>query len=345
MYKTLRRESLKAVLPRLLVCAILAVGLLAVSGGGLVKTVLGPKPLSNPAQGQYVTFDASEVIVAFANLSVNRSDGTSETKKTYYLLPVGDGTYMAVMDSKERNANLIERAMEQSHEYYLGDLETLTPLGSVSGTVTALEDGMLDYMADCIDNYQLPGYQEGADSMALLVPYQINLGYVGFLTRPLALGFGITGLVFLLLAIVQLLTVQLGCYQKKVRDVVDEEDADAAFAAAKKIERIRVGKYIWYAKGPSTRVQKTADLIWGYALPEPMVVSKYRWPVAVYDREQHMTRIQFAEQKHGKAFLDAIAAQGHPFVQGYTSEISQKFQNNMEDFMQEAARQAEARQL
>ena len=60
-------------------------------------------------------------------------------------------------------------------------------------------------------------------------------------------------------------------------------------------------------------------------MPEPMVVSKYRWPVAVYDMEQNMTQLQFMDQKHCQDFLDAVEAQGHPFVKGYTSELSEKF--------------------
>lgn len=343
MYKTLRKESLIRVLPRIIVCAVLAVAFLAVSGSGLLRLLMGPQSLSELTEeeldGKYVSFDASEIIVAFANLTVSNSEGDTETLKTYYLLPFGDETYMAVMDAKEQNVNVIDRAMEQSHEYYLGDLETLIPLGDVSGTITELEDGMLDYMAECVDNYELPGYEEGSDSTNLMVSYQVNLDYVGFLKKPVVLVLGGFGLLFLLLAVVQLVVVLTGCYQKKLRHTLvgaTEED----FQEAVTIERIRVGKYIWFSKGPGSRGLVTADLIWGYAMPEPMVVSKYRWPVALYDREQKMTRINFMDQKNCQKFLEAIAAQGNPFVMGYSSEHAQKFQDDFQGFVQEAARQS-----
>ena len=344
MYKTLRQESLRCVLPRIIICAVLAIALLAVSGGGLVKLMLGPRSLSElkveELEGEYVSFDASEVIVAFASLSANNSDGGSQTLKTYYLLPVGDGRYMAVMDKKERNANILNRAMEQSREYYLGDLESLTRLGLISGTVTALEDDMTEFMADCIDNYELPGYQEGMDSVDLLVPCQVNLDYVGFLTVPVALGLGIAGVFFVLLAAVQLLVVMTGCYQKKLRDQIGDCAGDADFDAACQIERVRVGKYVWYTKGPGSRALDTSRLIWGYAMPEPMVVSKYRWPVALYDLDQNLTRINFMEQKDCQSFLDAIANQGNPFLKGYTSQRAQKFQSDFEGFQRDAEQEA-----
>ena len=37
MYKTLRKESLKCVLPRIIACAVIAAILLAICAGGLVK--------------------------------------------------------------------------------------------------------------------------------------------------------------------------------------------------------------------------------------------------------------------------------------------------------------------
>ncbi len=226
--------------------------------------------------------------------------------------------------------------MEQSHEYYLGDLESLIPLGDVYGTVTDLEDDMSGYMVDCIDNYELPGYAEGEDSSQLLIPYQINLDYVGFLQKPLVLGLGSAALVFLLLFIAQVVVVMAGCYQKKVKTSFGDEITEEDFLAATQIERVRVGDYIWYSKGPGSRVIRTSDLIWGYAMPEPMVVSKYRWPVALYDREQHLTRINFMDQSHCRTFLDTIAAQGNPFVKGYTSAYAKKFQDDFKGFLKQA---------
>ncbi len=337
MKNTLRRESLKRVLPRIVLCGLLALILLGVSGGGLIKSLAGATHLSElpeeELEGKYVSFDASQVIVAFANLTSSNSDGDSKTLKTYYLLPYGD-SYLAVMDKGDAHESLMERAMEQSHEYYLGDLDALTGLGDLSGTVGALEEDMLDYMTDCIDNYQLPGYQEGGDSSALILPYQVNLDYVGLLKKPVALTLGAVGVVFLLLALVQLAVVMAGCYQKKALAVTGE--AEEAFQNAEQIERVRVGRYLWYTKGPGSRALPVESLVWGYALPEPLVVSKYRWPVALYNREQELLQVSFMEQAHCQDFLKAIAAQGHPFVSGYTSELSRRFQEDFEGFLREA---------
>ena len=345
MYKILRKESFKRLLPRILACVLVLVILLGLCGGGLVRLAAGPKLLdavdiSDPA-GKYVSFDASQVIVAFASLS-SKSEGSSKTLKTYYLLPVGDEQYIAVLDRKEKNSASLDKAMEQSREYYLGDLTDLTPIGELSGTVKVLEDGMMEYMTDCIDKYQLPGFEEGRDSAHLILPYQVELNRVGLLGEQTVVILGILSLVVLILLIVQLAVLLAGCYQTRVRALMGEETED--ISAMTQIERVRVGEFILYNKGPGSRALKTSDVIWGYAMPEPMVVSKYRWPVALYDLEQHMTRINFMEQKNCEEFLKAIAAQGNPFVKGYTSEYAEKFQQDFGAFQEMAGRTIEPEQ-
>ena len=341
MKSALRKESIHHLLPRIIICGVLAVILFGLSGKGLVSMLIGPKSLADaaPEKGEYVSFDASEVIVAFANLTA-KSDSGTDTLKTYYLLPAGDGTYLAVMDKKEHHSDIMDKAMDQSHEYYLGDLETLTTLGTVQGTVTALEDDMTGYMVECIEKYNLPGYEEGSDTSALILPLQIDLDRVGLFSKTITLILGGAGLVFLILMLVFLIPALTGHYQKKAMETVlkdhTPEEAEALFTSAEMLERVRVGTYLWYQKGATTHAVKTADLIWGYPMPEPLVISKYRWVVALYDLEQHMIQVCFQNQGDCQKLLDAIKAQGHPFVSGYTSELSQKFQQNFKGFVRDA---------
>lgn len=345
MYKILRKESFLRLLPRIIACVLALVILLGLCGGGLIRLAAGPKlldgaELADPV-GDYVSFDANQVIVAFASLTA-KSDSESKTLKTYYLLPAGEGRYMAVLDRKEQNSQALEKAMEQSREYYLGDLTTLAPIGELSGTVKPLEDDMQDFMTECIEKYELPGYEAGRDSANLILPYQVELDRVGFLSERAALILGGIALAVLVLLIVQLVVLFAGCYQRRVRALMGDSPEDISEMI--KIERVRVGEYILFNQGPGSRALKTADVIWGYAMPEPMVVSKYRWPVALYDVEQHMSRINFMEQKHCEEFLNAIAGRGYPFVQGYTSEYAEKFRNQFEAFREEAGRMTEKTQ-
>ena len=52
-----------------------------------------------------------------------------------------------------------------------------------------------------------------------------------------------------------------------------------------------------------------------------------------------MIQVCFREQKDCKALLEAIRSQGNPFVVGYTSELSQKFQQDFAGFVAAAEKE------
>ena len=348
MKKVLKKQSVLYFMPWLIGCAVVAVVLLGVTLQGMFLRITGPEDISqfdssSLENGDYVSYDASDVIVAFATLSSSDADETT-VMKTYYLLPVGD-SYIAVVDKKEQNSEILDKAMEQSYEYYLGDLQELTKLGGLSGTVTSLESDMTSYMVDCIEEYGLPGYVEGEDTAALILPYEIVNQNIGFMSGKLNLLLFLVALVFVIIILILLVPVMIGTFQKQAVALVLAEcttdEAEDDFANADKFEAIRVGKYIWYQNGPFTRTLKTSDIIWGYMMPEPLVVSKYRWPVALYDCEREFSRICFAEKADGIAFLNAIASQGNPFVKGYTPELSKMFKSDFEQFQSYASNMAQ----
>lgn len=342
MNKILRGFSMKVMLPKIIAVFAVAVILLGVACPGLIMLLGGPTDISQVAlenaKGDLVSFDASQIIVAIATLSATNGDGNTEVLETHYLLPDGNGKYLTVLDRKNNNENVLSRAMEQSEQYYLYDLETLTRLGDLQGTVQPLEEDMVSYMTDCITNYQLPGYSEDANLYDLIVPVQIELNQVGYLSETMALILGVLGMVFAIFGVVLLMPVLSGSYQKKAFAALgaSQEEAEADFASAEVIENVRVGKYIWYQKGATTHSLITKNLIWGYTMPEPLVVSKYRWVVALYDIEQNQTQVCFMDKKSCETFLTAIENQGNPFIKGYTTTLAQQFQNNFSKFMEDA---------
>lgn len=342
MNKILRGYSMKVMLPKILAVFVVAVILLGIACPGLILLLGGAADISQvdleDSKGDLVSFDASQIIVAIATLSSTDGDGNTEVLETHYLLPDGNGKYLTVLDKKNNNENVLSRAMEQSEQYYLYDLETLTRLGDLQGTVKPLDEDMYSYITDCITNYQLPGYSEDANLNELIIPVQIELNQVGFLSETMALILGVLGLVFAIVGVILLMPVLSGKYQRKAFAALGttQEEAEEAFAAAEVIENVRVGKYIWYQKGATTHSLISKNLIWGYTMPEPLVVSKYRWVVALYDMDQRQTQVCFMDKKSCETFLTAIENQGNPFVKGYTANLAQQFQNSFQKFVEDA---------
>ena len=120
----------------------------------------------------------------------------------------------------EHHSDVLDKAMDQSHEYYLGDLETLTQLGPLQGTIAALDDDMTSYMVDCIEKYTLPGYEEGGDTSALILPLEIDLDRVGLFSKTVTLILGGAGLLFLILMLVFLIPAIISVQRGRCRGAV-----------------------------------------------------------------------------------------------------------------------------
>ena len=86
MYQSMRRHSLAAVLPRLLLALVLAVVLLAFTAGSAFRLMAGPDPLNvlgtQAAAGDYVSVDMSQIVTGYASLTNEKSDGSTNTIKT-----------------------------------------------------------------------------------------------------------------------------------------------------------------------------------------------------------------------------------------------------------------------
>jgi hypothetical protein len=349
MEKTLRRASLKKVLPRILVCFLLFIVLLAVTGLGVFKLLAGPTALSQldaaDAQGRYVSVDASQALAAFASYSTD--DKVSEE---YFILALDDGRFMAI-SAKGSNIDLLEAAGDQAEDFYVnGTLDTMQSMGSVSGTVSTMADELYEYMDQALEsmsNY-IPVLQ-GEDGYSDQILYVcLKVDRVGWLSTKYVVILSVLALLFLLLGIAQIVLVYSGSYQREVTALLkpylrtedDRAAVEADFAEAQVIEHVRVGKdFTWYQIGARAMVLRNDQVIWGYCQIEPLVVSKYRWPMCLWMRDGNCLTPHLEDQRSVKAILKALADGGNQFLSGYDANRLRRCEANFDDFLEEVDRE------
>lgn len=346
MEKTLRKASLKKVLPRILVCFLLAVVLLALTGLGIFKLMAGPTPLSSvdlaDAEGRYVSVDASQALAGFATYSVN-----DEVTKEYFILDIGNGQYMAI-SARGDSIDLLESAGDQSEDYYVNaTLDSLNSIGTVSGVISALPEELETYLDDAIDSIAsyLPDLDGVSDPTGQLLYLSLDIDRIGLFSTSAVVVLSVIALVFLLLAIIQLVLVCSGFYQRKAKAVLDqaisgEEDRKAVeedFAAATIVEHVRVGKrFTWYQHGARTDVVDNNQILWAYCQIEPLVVSKYRWPMCIWTRDGEQTGPHLQSQKSVKTILQALEANGCRFLSGYDANRLRSCTSDFDAFLKAA---------
>ena len=329
----LKKVSKKRMMPKIIALFAAALLLLIATKFGIFSLILGPTTAGETAaedlMGKYVSFDASDSIAAYASLG---SSGSS--KMQYYVLTWGD-KYISISATSE-HYNLLEAASEQSQEYYLGDLTELSPLGELKGTVVKLEDDLKDFMISGITGIGIPGADTAEEAEAHVVPYTIKLGYVGWLPQTWCLVFTALALLCIAGAVALLVLLNTGFYHKNALAVVGgDKNAEADFETSTLHDQIRVGKrYIWYFKGPKSYALPTSSVVWGYCEANPMVVSKYQWPMALYTQDKNYHCVHIATKDEINQILSEIAAHKYPFVEGYTSAKNKMFQSDFQAFFE-----------
>lgn len=333
MFQTIKKRTLKRMLPKIITAFALAVILLAASGLGAFRLILGPADLDSVSadqlMGKYVTFDASQSIAAYASYGDDKS-------LQYYVLTYGDKYISITADSSYYD--LLDAASDQSQEYYQGDLTELHSLGMVSGTVSALEDDLRDYMISGITGIGLPGAEDEDAANASVLSYNIHLGKVGWMSSKAAVVFTILALISALVGVVLIVLVKVGFYHKQADKTIGK-DADAAekdFEEAIHHHQIVVGKkYVWFFNGPKCGAIPTKEVVWAYCEANPNVVSKYKWPMAMYLRDKSYYKVDIETKDEINQIISEIAAVAPTMVTGYSSQKNKAFKNGtMKEFLE-----------
>ncbi len=331
MIKTLRSQSLRAVLPRIICAVLLCAILLAVTGFGAFKLLAGPKPVSESSRpGDYVSFDLSQVIVGYATASVSGS-----VVRTYYILDLGNGKLGSLCVPKGEEG-LLSAALRQSEAYYNdGTLDTLARMGQAEGHVSALDSSYYDLMVEGLDTVSLEGEP---------VPVEVTWQRVGTMGKTWTLILSAAALALLLLAAAQLIAVLSGAYQKKAlaaaQAVLPLTEAEEDFKNAQRFDQTYLGdRLIWYQLGAASRCVPTEGVVWGFDRLDSRVLGTRRYTLYLYDRDGNAHDIRTKTEQERPLLAKAVEEKGHPFVYGYSQDRAHRFAADRAGFIRDIGKE------
>ena len=172
-------------LPRLLICAALAVGLLFISLSDTLASFGTPKDFGDLIDGTVEVGDrvCGDIYYALDYFAIEqswteRSDGSRTAKKTsayYYIIPAGDD--FAAIEINASKGTSMEKLSEETWEYLMGGDDTVTTV-PFDGRVKLLEKeepDLVSYYEEMMEDF---GYtQDELDEMSpvmLLIPRAFN---------------------------------------------------------------------------------------------------------------------------------------------------------------------------
>ncbi len=337
MYQAMKRHSLLVILPRLIAALVLAVLLLAATTGNIVRILAGPQDLlalgGSVQAGDYVKVDISQLMSAYATL-----DNSSKTVKSYYVLKIGDQTYMS-LHAGNHYSSQFSRAADQAYDYYRNNSGVLNPMGTVSGEVETLGDDWLKMLNEWLTGSSVEGFTDVENPTGTVLALNLEVDHVGGLSVLWNWVLFLLGLACLVWLGIELALVASGWYHRQVRALLGSDAAAAQeWQQAESFGNARVGKdYIWYSKGPVHHVFSFGSVVWVYKQFDPHVLGKYKWPVSIFTNQREYHELCVKEDAQREQMIHILHAHGGRFVTGYSQDNYDQFCNDFSAFCARAA--------
>lgn len=338
MYQAMKRHSLLAAMPRLIIALVLAVALLALSLGGVVTMLGGAQDLNalgaNAQVGDYVSFDMSRLMSGYASLS--SADG--DTLEVYYIVHLDNDIYLS-MKADGKYESKFERATNQSYDYYRNDSGILNEMGEIRGQIVALDEESYTSMSDWITQSGLNGFENEDAPTGTILALEVELNRAGLMGTAWNWVVFVLGVLCLAWFVLELLMAMGGRAWQQVTDTLgDDAKAAAEWEKAEAFGNARIGEqYIWYTNRGKSYVFPVAEVVWVYKQFDSKVMGKYKWPVSIFTSKQDYHELCVAEDTQREQLIQILRNHGGHFVAGYNQDNYDQYVNDFKAFCARAA--------
>lgn len=331
MLEELKKQSLKRVLPGVIVLALLAAVCLALGGAGVVNMVKGPDWLydyyGEDLEGRYVEADVYVVYDWYAETTSRREGSTVETTKSRdFIVDANDMEYIA-LEVPAKDLDRVEQQMYDSWDYMDGELEDLTSYYHIEGTVERMDSETLRLYT----KYLTDG--EGSLDEAFL-PYIIKQGKVGSADKTFCVFMSVIGLLLLVWTVVMLVKALTGGYQKNIKKHAlaqgDLPLLEEFYIATEPVNGVRSdGRWVLFNLGAKTVLLEAADLLWAYVNRTTHRTNGIKtgttWAVQLRTKDRKTYALSAKNEEQARETLQLLASSIPHLVTGYSDALNRLF--------------------
>lgn len=331
MLEELKKQSLKRVLPGVIILAILAGICLAVGGPGILNMAKGPVPLyeyyGDELVGRYVAADVYVVYDWYAETTSRREGSRLETTKSRdFIIDANDLEYIA-LEVPAADLDRVEEQMYDSWDYMDGVLDDLTAYYHIEGTVERMDSETLrlytEYLAD-----------ENGNLSDSFLPYIIKQGKVGGADKGFCIFMSVVGLLLLLWMALLLVKALTGGYQKSIkRHAAAQGDLpllDEFYIASEPLNGVRSdGRWVLFNDGAKSILLDAPEVLWGYVNRTTHRTNGIKtgttWSVQLRTRDRKAYAIGAKTEEQARETLQLLASSMPHLVTGYSDALNRLF--------------------
>lgn len=359
MYKRVRRNYLKTILPLIIGFILLCGLMLCFSGFGFVFLFKNPVNIDEipyrELDDSYVKIDINKIEGTYAWYGAEGGEGQeAEMYERYCVYVVDEDKYLGVRITGKYldKVQSMYDAFEELGEDKAGEMN----FGTLSGTVhkyQKVDESLYKFLCEWVkervlekpspiaDPYSVKEEEFTPDQLAYfaehVLPYIMEVDYLGAHSRTVVCLASAAAAIFLLTALALALTMAFGVWSKPVRKLVAEQGLDAVekdYAEGTNIcAALHVGhNYTWWFKKAKTEVIKTSDIIWAYPRSRRLEGGRLRWLIVLKTEDKREYGIVLNDKEKVQAAMEAIEAEGHLVTTGFDKTKQELYNKSISAF-------------
>lgn len=362
MQLLVRKRYLRFVLPAVAVLLALAFLMLLFSGFGFRYLFQKPMALKDltlagATEGAYLDVPVQELNDTFAYYGYEDEYGEAVVSERYalYLL---EGKYLIVRVTHEY-VPLLEKLDSADEMVTSGQIGSILELnfGGFTGTLNKANDQAQQTLRNWITSHQISasdltdkytgadvsGYAGAADGdysaylNDVILPYQLESGYLGSHTAGAVKALSLFALIFLLLAVLLIASVFIGLWEKPFRAAMRQygkkhltADFDRSVIFG---QGLRIGEHFIWVSGPLfTRILAVKDVIWAYPRHRRLEGGKLRWSLVMKTTTGDEASVKLDSESSVNQAIGYIVNLGWPIAVGYDKEKEKLYKKDLAAF-------------
>lgn len=355
----LRKRSIKkALLPCILFLAI-AIGIIAFSGAWRVVGMIFPRSLADltpeTAEGAYVSDDLYMLYGEFIEVERYRDNRpTGVITARYYVTDFDDIYYIGLKvhsGSLKKSEAMLDDcdafwdALYDCNDFWEGRMsydefcqEHPLPVMHVSGTIKAMDNEELRYYKRFANN--------DADTIAIMLPYYIDMGQVGDLNYGTLALVWVLAIACVVIGLFPMIKACTGKSQKQVRATLaasgslemEAEKAATFYDSTEPVSGIRMGReFVYFELGPDSVLLRPWDVAWAYQSTTQHrtngIPTGKTYAIVLRTMDGKSYNISMSK-KQVETLLEAMTTAMPGTVLGYSKEIESLYLQNRAVFTQ-----------
>lgn len=339
--KSLRKDSLRSVLPHSALFLGIGLALLVIFKSWTLFQLLAPKTLAEldpeNMEGAYVEDDIYFFYTPYLEEEQYRNNvATGTITGRQYVIDFDETYYMGLFAHRDE-LDRAEVMMDACSAYLNGQLTAdEVPVLDVRGTITAMDSQEQSYYLDTAGG--------DAQTESIMLPYYIDLNYIG--GHP----FWMTGLMtavgifFVILGAASPVRAMTGAYQKKLLAKLKElgdpelmaERVEQFCTTTEPVCGVRLGsELVFFQSGPRSVLLRPRELAWAYQSTTQHrtngIATRKTYAAILRTMDGAQYSLPMPEQQVHQ-LLEAIQRTLPGVVLGYSKELEQAYKKNRELF-------------